>query len=139
MSVDETQNDIQIPWQEDPKPQGDLISRQAAINALCRYAKTVDETNTLGMMLEKIMSVQPSVQPQRWISVKERLPEPEEEVLWSCHFPGESEFFPESWFLRISSWSGIKNHGKPDVYGISDAVEIMAWMPLPEAYKGGQE
>ena len=82
---------------------------------------------------------QKSVQPQRWIPCSERLPEPNVNVLWSCHYPGESEFFPEHWYVKISVFDGVTNHGKPSVYDIGEAVEVLAWMPLPEPWRGGQD
>lgn len=68
MSVDETQNDIQIPWQQDPKPQGgDLISRQAAIDAINQHIDipVADNAAEWGLIVARDVIIKnlPSAQP----------------------------------------------------------------------------
>ena len=71
----------------------------------------------------------------RWISVTERLPEVDENVLVSYHFRGESEFFPPHDGVTISYWTGVKNHNIPHFGDLGDASTVLAWMPLPEPYR----
>ena len=69
----------------------DLISRQAAINALrtCYDTEAVTYTNgneyiDYDQALDLLNSL-PSAQPeQRWIPCSERLPEPERKDYWIC-------------------------------------------------------
>ena len=90
----------------------------------------------------------PSAQPeQRWIPVSERLPEIKQHVLLSC--------YGRVIYGRMISEDG--NSGYP-VFEICDSVgekrpivlettvhskfttsRIIAWMPLPEPYKGGEQ
>ena len=67
MSVDEVMNDLQYPTQEDPKPMGGCISRQAAIKALSdagllNYAATGDGNGMIHAI--NVIKGMPSVQPE---------------------------------------------------------------------------
>lgn len=138
----------------------DLISRQAAINAIenteceltpAAWDEITDAINEL-----------PSAQPH-WIPVKERLPE--ETVLvtvetkmfrhryiceavwiprwtWKASFDNwedcseynedEDEYYVnEGWYERVHNWDEYS------YVGIED--DVLAWMPLPEPWKGGQD
>ena len=110
----------------------DCISRQAAIDALHDeiVRRRIDEdTNDDGALdefdTEAILRRLLPAQPQRWIPVSERLPKDQTYVLVStldndvqeAHLDGEGRF--------------------RDYFG--DKVKcVIAWMPLPEPYKGEQ-
>ena len=137
----------------------DLISRQAAIDAIANCTNCGDEKTLRayvakhnldnewsGGVLEAINAVEdlPSAQPeQRWIPCSERLPEIKQHVLLSC--------YGRVIYGRMMSEDG--NGGYP-VFEICDSVgekrpivlettvhsefttsRIIAWMPLPEPYQ----
>ena len=66
MSIDEIENDLHQPWQQDPKPQGDCINRQAAIDAACDGADECyggrDEWRD--KFITEFIEAVPSVQPE---------------------------------------------------------------------------
>ena len=110
---------------------GDLISRQAAIDAIdglpnCYngYSDTYDKACIIGV-LEELPSAQTE---QRWIPCSERLPD-----LWNERY------------LVSLAWGGVgtmeyKSTGFHN-YGSFSPVPIetvTAWMPLPEPYKGAK-
>ena len=108
----------------------DLISREEAIKAIpetrmaafenCRYCELLDREQVVEILKEI-----PSA--QRWIPVSERMPEEDVEVL-ACNEDGDMEVVSCSYSTEIDGaviWftSGWR-FGK-----------VLAWMPLPEAYK----
>jgi len=98
----------------------DLISRQAAIDALSQYP--FEKVVNCVSIIEELPSAQPE---QRWISVSERLPEPRIDV-WCNSDMGQMVGYYEE---NVETWYG------------RDYLELMvtAWMPLPEPYKGGEQ
>ena len=126
----------------------DLISRQAAIDALHMHLMYRMGTDSNKKRLDDWINGLPSAQPeQRWIPVSERLPEIKQHVLLSC--------YGRVIYGRMISEDG--NSGYP-VFEICDSVgekrpivlettvhskfttsRIIAWMPLPEPYKGGEQ
>ena len=113
----------------------DLISRQQAIDALRGYLVEKrcpdDGTLTCRLIENEVINKLPSVQPeQRWIPVSEKLPGFGQRVLVStANFVYEAIYFDED-----AGWSTY-NVSFKDV----DESEILAWMPLPEPYKGEQD
>ena len=115
----------------------DLIDRQAAITAIqaayadteggddkCAVWKNIGLTNALHIMQDL-----PSVQPERWIPVSERLPDMwDERYLVSLAWGGIGVMEYKS--------TGFHNYGSFTPVSIES---IIAWMPLPEPYKGEQE
>ena len=137
----------------------DLISRQAAI----RWVKT--ECNPYGnptldfesgKKVIKHLEQMPSAQPeQRWIPCSERLPENNDpvNVTWVNHnpevyyadikdkpFTATAHYHNGRWYWFSSVTQDYLNEydvWTPDL--VDKDVEITAWMPLPEAYRGGDE
>ena len=99
----------------------DLISRQAAINTAQVMYKRCDENieDYRDLMVESI-KVLPSAQPeQQWIPCSERLPSKADHIdnmVLVCYGNGS---------VRFNTYMNGWVQGNP-----------VAWMPLPEPYKG---
>lgn len=101
---------------------GDLISRQAAIDALLGITAM---RNTIPLD-SAIFNIKKLPSAQRWIPCKERLPKDYESVNVTVRIP-EGRYVKESAFLN-GVWIGV-----------SAPAEVVAWCPLPEPWKGEQE
>ena len=139
---------------EIPNGSDDTISRQMAIDAICaicgndcdksEFVYNAPQTEQVILCPEHYaLSTLPSAQPevlahgegeliaqpeQRWIPVSERLPEVGHVVLW-CNEYG-SVFVSEIVFANEHSWYiGSRHRGGDPI----------AWMPLPEPYRGGEQ
>lgn len=109
----------------------DTIYREDAIKALgeeplvwCNTDSEIAERDQWRLDRDAILAV-PSAQPeQRWIPVSERLPEELTIVLITDK---EGDVF-------VSEFIGVIN-------GCAEWAtdDVIAWMPLPEPYKGGEE
>ena len=109
----------------------DSISRQAAYaTALAMYVRcdTDNIEDYRDLMCESILAL-PSAQPERWIPCSERLPEELGDYLVSIKRVGWN--FEEYVENDIAYWD--------DLEGFHKADKVIAWMPLPEPYKGEQE
>ena len=127
------------------EPCEDTISRQAAISHVDDVPYIKDHP-TVGLLWKAWIESLPSAQPeQRWIPCSERLPEEYGEFLVTMTEKAKAKdlgfdidetyimkmrYNSNGWQLprRIPSW-------------INKAVkdEVLAWMPLPEPYKGGEQ
>ncbi len=112
----------------------DLISRKAAIDLLKKwsdgYSSFDVETNWAIKSFEALPSAQ---QEQQWIPCSERLPEIDKEVLVT---DGEI-----CWVCSLFESPDIEDgyHQWEDNYGHWHEFDTwIAWMPLPEPYKGGR-
>ena len=127
----------------------DSISRRAAIKAVedlpnCYngYSDTYDKACIIGL-LEELPSAERK--KGRWIPCEERLPEEDEDVLVSVHFwwltqrhkTGWNDHIKESWYVDIASHIDGNWTSYSDEYKVArNRHEVIAWMPLPEPYKG---
>ena len=105
-----------------------LISRQAAIDALCNgncheEGRSCDDGDC--PVVREIKAL-PSAQPEpHWIPVSERLPDDLGDYLVSIKRIGwNMEEYVEN---DIAYWD--------DLEGFHKADEVLAWMPLPEPYR----
>lgn len=91
---------------------------------------------------------EPTIEPeQRWIPVTERLPEEDVEVLITYRYK-EGEGDRSHSDIDITTYGqmyfggnkvGNHKHWREPFEYFTSNYEVVAWMPLPEAYKGGEE
>jgi len=137
----------------------DLIDRQAAIdvcnNAIDLWHGQLGEGIVIAV--RKKIAELPSVQPEpQWIPCSERLPEDLDEVIgtWVNHDPepyydfvkdkplaAPVVFYKGKWYWWTPTAQDLlAEYGERCKVGLLDeAIEIVAWMPLPEPYKEGQD
>lgn len=136
------------------EPCKDAVSREAVFNQIF-YSTDNSGDVVLGSTLrERIKSLPPVTPKQDWIPVNERLPRDLEPVniTWVNHdpepyyndikdkpFTATGVYFNGQWYW----WSTLctdtlaeYSHNYSDI--IDEAIEITAWMPLPESYKEGE-
>ena len=132
----------------------DLISRQAAIDALC---KAGCGSGYCGISCDDVKAIEqlPSAQPeQRWIPCSERLPEDIRPVIitWKNadpasyyqyivekHYTGTACYKNGKWYWYSSTTEDmLAEYGRYDSEEFDEAIECIAWMPLPEPYTEGE-
>lgn len=102
----------------------DLIDRQQAIDALDCISG-----------VEEVLRSLPTIQPEpQWIPVSERVPETNDPVLTTYIINGDRsrKYVEESSYYEndeywCSPWDNYRKEGT--------RIEVIAWMPEPEAYK----
>lgn len=126
----------------------DTISRQAAIDVLSfekeMLNRVLDDMDVVGAEREKYswglglvesyiadMKDLPSTQPEpKWIPVTERLPKPNETVGRVLKHYLVQNIYGD---MLVGIWDGVNWQMSYSSEMIDDAV---AWMPLPECYRG---
>ena len=128
----------------------DCISRQAAIDAVCEYCKYCEYfyNEKVIQSIKEIPSAQPDMsgnmsgtqkelkctETHDWIPVTERLPEDACQCIVTAkvkhvdNYPDyevDTADFADGIFTTANSWWGVES--------------IIAWMPLPEPWKGEQD
>ena len=88
------------------------------------------------LRIEKLPSAQPE---QKWIPCSERLPEQGKSVLVTYVYNGK-RFVAESWYIGQHDERGNPLFSScADEYKASDLYfQKVAWMPLPEPWKGAE-
>lgn len=109
----------------------DLIDREAAVDAIYHHLPSVSRTRAR-TMLHEVPSAQPE---QRWILISERLPEEYEYVLLCDREPGPDE--GTSYSRMAVGWLEDGQIHCWDDRAVRE--EFVAWMPLPEPYKEGEQ
>lgn len=116
---------------------GDLISRQAALK-WCRPEEwgTPDERwrteGEFGAMLEALPSA------QQWIPVEERLPEDYADVLAWFEYYRYGDYNSMYQMHGIGSYASEYNSWLINGETGWHKLRVIAWMPLPEPYKGDE-
>ena len=139
----------------------DTIRRQAALDAIKKLEKPAPTAQHLSAIFdcEDIIITLPSAQPTdaeiqrmqdieqaalekayecgkqdaiQWIPCKERLPEDEEEVIVSVHYSGDNadDYTASGWYAVAGDFWVVDNEANE---------YVVAWMPLPEPWKGGEK
>ena len=126
----------------------DLIERQAAIDALIKwYGCEPSDIGAFENIIEKLPSAQPE---QRWIPCSERLPEERDWYLGIFKEPDTGWINPIPFICdyllgtktKATTKEGwiLKGHTDREEYiDYYFNLECVAWMPLPEPYKGGEQ
>ena len=111
----------------------DLISRQAGIDEFEKElsAKYNRREFAIGFVgIKRILENLPSAQPEhRWIPCSERLPEMFHDVLISTRWKTVDRAY-RSFTCWLHNGMDCTNY---------ENDEILAWMPLPEPWKGEEE
>ena len=139
---------------EIPNGSDDTISRQAAIDALARMmprSYTPDGSHPADEEIFRAqevfadcieaLEILPSAQPeQRWIPVTERLPENDNEVLITVWDAEDDYVEVYKGFYQGHEWWTQWCHGCSKIKDEPCGENIViAWMPLPEPYQGGEK
>ena len=114
----------------------DLISRQDVIEALCRssvYAWSIEQDQTAHNWALNIIKALPSADA-KWIPCSERLPKEDEYVGNVCKYYLIQDEYGDMHVAHLSGrgWETIES-----VKALG--CDVVAWMPLPEPYKGGDD
>lgn len=133
----------------------DLIKRSDAIKATWQEPTYTDPLNVLTEVRDRIEAIPSADRPQEWIPCSERLPEDIRPVLvtWKNtdpasyyqyivgkHFIGTAHYHRGKWYWYSSVTEDLlAEYGKCDSEEFDEAIEAVAWMPLPEPWKGADD
>lgn len=131
----------------------DLIRRSDAIKAVEERSFAVRDSYTVKAILRNVPSA--DRQQGEWIPCSERLPEDIRPVLvtWKNndpasyyqyivgkHFIGTAHYHRGKWYWYSSVTEDLlAEYGKCDSEEFDEAIEAVAWMPLPEPWKGADD
>lgn len=101
----------------------DYISRQ-------KLLKDIEQYHLSDGKFQHWVEVQPSADVQHWIPVTEHLPIIETDVLLTA-YDGKRQFV--GWIDVFGKWYTSEDEE------VVSGYEPLAWMPLPEPYKDGEQ
>ena len=115
----------------------DLISRQDAL------AEFIDDRDVFDIM-ESIESLPSADRPTGWIPVSERLPDDDGRYLVTYPLLRRDDLWVATAWYGTPPMPNRPVKGKcffvsDDEWGDVPYDDVVAWMPLPEPYKGGEE
>lgn len=115
----------------------DLIDRQAAIDAHCELCVDRDTCNCDICPDVEVFRLLPSAQQEpQWIPCSERLPKKERRTYWVCTDAGtqhECRWTNNRFgMMELDEWGW-------NIFDTPQYTKVIAWMPLPEPYKGGND
>lgn len=109
--------------------------------------------DVLNGMADTIVELERKLAEREWIPCSERLPEDIRPVLvtWKNndpasyyqysvgkHYIGTAHYYRGKWHWYSSVTEDLlAEYGKCDTEEFDEAIEAVAWMPLPTPYKGG--
>ena len=133
------------------------MTKNEVIETIRTWIQTIDDEYDIeeqgrvyGLMeaLELIKQIEPE---QKWIPVSERLPEDIKPVIvtWKNtdpksyyqyivgkHFIGTAHYKNGKWFWYSSVTEDLlAEYGRCDSEEFDEAIDVIAWMPLPEPYE----
>ena len=113
------------------------------------------ELPNIAVSRENFEKMRPAQPEQRWIPCSERLPEDIRPVIvtWKNtdpksyyqyivgkRFTGTACYKNGKWYWYSSTTEDmLAEYGRYDSEEFDEAIECIAWMPLPEPYKGGEQ
>lgn len=139
---------------------GEVMSmRMIDADALSRVVKLAWDTSDSEDFEKSVfiaIATAPTIEPEpRWIPCSERLPEDIKPVIvtWKNvdpksyyqyivgkHFIGTAHYKNGKWFWYSSVTEDLlAEYGKCDSEEFDEAIEVVAWMPLPEPYREGEQ
>lgn len=137
-----------------PEPCDDAVSRADVVDMLEMYPFT--EYNEYEAAREVVKRLPPVTPKQCWIPCSERLPENIRPVIvtWKNndpasyylyivgkHYTGTACYKNGKWYWYSSTTEDVlAEYGRCDSEEFDEAIECIAWMPLPEPYReeGGE-
>lgn len=80
----------------------------------------------------------PTIEPEpHWIPVSERLPDEEKKIYWVCT---DSGYQCQCRWTNINHfWTNLTTDWHWHTMDVPQHTEVVAWMPLPTAYKEGAD
>lgn len=94
---------------------------------------------TIGEALKMMIDEQSTIEERKtgkWIPCSERLPEKKRKTYWVCT---DTEYQCECRWTNNRFGLGESDNWGWSYFDTPKYTEIIAWMPLPEPYKGEQE
>ena len=132
------------------------MTNQEAISMLIRLKDRINwEVTDAQKKMDSLNMTIKALEQTMWIPVSERLPEDIKPVIvtWKNtdpksyyqyivgkHFIGTAHFKNGKWFWYSSVTEDLlAEYGRCDSEEFDEAIEVVAWMPLPEPYKAESE
>ena len=128
----------------------DCISRQTVLKLL--HALPPEEAMTKAMLIQSVKQMGAAQPEQQWIPCGERLPDGAYPVIvtWKNtdpasyyqyilgkHYVGVAHYKNGKWYWYSSVTEDVlMEYGRYDSEEFDEAIECIAWMPLPECYRG---
>lgn len=113
----------------------DLISREEVFKKLnyeMKYGAVIDQCG-LDTAYDIIENLPSAELEQKWIPVTERLPKKENKSYWVCT---DTKYQCECRWTNNMYGIGKSNNYGWSIFDIPQYTKVVAWMPLPEVYRG---